>query len=443
MVNCLHHDICGLSDEYDVAAGLCILHSKKPDKDPQDFDEALETQQIQNRNIFRHMVFPKEVNFGGITFEESTDFKGTTFNGDAYFGGATFERNVHFIDAVFKNVADFSGATFEKVAYFTHTTFEKESKFDGATFENIAHFGRSKFKGRAGFNLTTFCRESFFGRAIFKNVADFREATFEKVANFFKARFNGVTYFNRAYLVDANMEDVCLKGADFTAAHLEQATFVKANLCGVRAQLAVVDGATLFTNCEIDEKTDFEGVGLDSARIDSRLKVRLKYNIRRHHWEAWYERHRVLQWPSRLFWWTSDYGSSMPRLIGTFAIVSLFFTLLYLLPTIPAPTGSPEWWPFAPSWWPTVEHSFLEGLDAYKFERPDGTFGEIPLSFYRRLLRAGYFSVVTMTTLGFGDIHAHPMSPAGQLLVMLQVLIGYVLLGALITRLAILFREVE
>jgi hypothetical protein len=147
--------------------------------------------------------------------------------------------------------------------------------------------------------------------------------------------------------------------------------------------------------------------------------------------------------PVRLFWLASDYGSKTLRLLGVFIFLSAVFTFLYFLSTFPAPTGAPDWWPTAPYWWSTVDYPFLEGLDTYRFEHPDGAFGEIPLSFCRRLLRAGYFSVVTMTTLGFGDIHAHPMSPLGHLLVMLQVLIGYVLLGAFITRMAILFREVE
>ena len=54
-------------------------------------------------------------------------------------------------------------------------------------------------------------------------------------------------------------------------------------------------------------------------------------------------------------------------------------------------------------------------------------------------IHALYFSVVTMTTLGFGDIHANPASWQGQMLLMVQVIFGYILLGALITRLAVLF----
>jgi hypothetical protein len=54
-------------------------------------------------------------------------------------------------------------------------------------------------------------------------------------------------------------------------------------------------------------------------------------------------------------------------------------------------------------------------------------------------LRTLYFSIVTQTTLGFGDMYAKGQSIFGHLLLMLQVLLGYVLLGALITRFAVLF----
>jgi hypothetical protein len=43
-----------------------------------------------------------------------------------------------------------------------------------------------------------------------------------------------------------------------------------------------------------------------------------------------------------------------------------------------------------------------------------------------------------MTTLGFGDIAANPDSWGGQVLLMIQVILGYVILGVLITRLAVL-----
>jgi hypothetical protein len=54
-------------------------------------------------------------------------------------------------------------------------------------------------------------------------------------------------------------------------------------------------------------------------------------------------------------------------------------------------------------------------------------------------MRSIYFSIVTMTTLGFGDIYANPDSWFAQILIVTQVLSGYILLGALITVLSNLF----
>jgi hypothetical protein len=44
-----------------------------------------------------------------------------------------------------------------------------------------------------------------------------------------------------------------------------------------------------------------------------------------------------------------------------------------------------------------------------------------------------------MTTLGFGDMYANAQSIWGHILLSLQVILGYVLLGALVTRFAVLF----
>jgi len=55
------------------------------------------------------------------------------------------------------------------------------------------------------------------------------------------------------------------------------------------------------------------------------------------------------------------------------------------------------------------------------------------------IIRPVYFSVVTMTTLGFGDMYANALSVPGHILLTMQVLLGYVLLGALVTRFAVLF----
>jgi len=98
----------------------------------------------------------------------------------------------------------------------------------------------------------------------------------------------------------------------------------------------------------------------------------------------------------------SDYGLRTWRIIATFFGLAITFAVVYRL-------------------WPNCV-------------MVNNVVGDI-----RGFWHALYFSVVTMTTLGFGDIAANPDSWGGQTLLMLQVILGYVLLGALVTRFAVLF----
>jgi len=166
--------------------------------------------------------------------------------------------------------------------------------------------------------------------------------------------------------------------------------------------------------CNVDRKTNFLGVALDVAKIDPATKQLLEYNIRRMNWELWYRGKSKKKWtvkmrqlltcPVRLFWWFSNYGLSTWRIIFTFFALAFVFAVAYWqCPNFVAFNGKP-----------VVEN-------------------------FQSLWHAFYFSVVTMTTLGFGDIAANPDSWKGQGLLMLQVILGYILLGAVVTRFAVLF----
>ena len=242
--------------------------------------------------------------------------------------------------------------------------------------------------------------------------ADLRGAHLEG-ADLMSAHLEGAMVWNAhlegadltsAHLEGADLTATGLQGADLTRAHLEGAELYDVDLRGADFSMSVVDGATLISACEIDEATDFTSVGLDTARMEPGLKQLLGYNIRRSRWRMWYRSGgrltRLLKRPVRWFWWMSDYGRSTARVVGVFFGLAATFAAMYWL-------------------WPGL----LEVRG-----------GEL-----RGLLHAVYFSVVTMTTLGFGDIHANPGSPPGQILLMVQVILGYMLLGALVTRFAVLF----
>ena len=244
--------------------------------------------------------------------------------------------------------------------------------------------------------------------------------------------FSGVihleyTKLHGAYLESADLSNACLQGAKFLGAHIEGVDMRYARLEGADFSRAIVDGGILICKCKVDRSTKFEGVGLDTARIYPDLKQLLEYNIRRMNWEQWYKyknwqgkyqikRNKVIQklmWFIRVFWWFSDYGRSTGRIIFTFFGLAIIFANIYY-----------HWGRIAPP-----------GIVKYLFVDRSG----IEVQSWLVPLRTLYFSIVTMTTLGFGDMYANAQSILGHLLLMIQVILGYVLLGALVTRFAVLF----
>ncbi len=210
-----------------------------------------------------------------------------------------------------------------------------------------------------------------------------------------------------AHLDGAVLSGAHLDGADLSFAYLDGADLSLADLRGASFCAASVDGTTILWGNLIDRKTNFTGVGLADARVEPGLKQLLEYNVRRIGWRNWYK--TGPWWLKALkrgfvqpFWCVSDYGRATGRIGVVFFAFAAIFALVYRL--------------------------------CPQCLMVRGEVGAV-----RGFLHAFYFSVVTQTTLGFGDIHANPASPYGQLLLMLQVLLGYVLLGALVTRFAVLF----
>jgi len=261
--------------------------------------------------------------------------------------------------------------------------------------------------------------------------ANFTNAHLEG-ANLMLAHLEGANFMS-AYLEGAELTGAHLESADFTGAHLESAELTSANLEGARFwgtnlkgakfKMSVLDGKTLLWICDIDEETDFTGTGLESARVEPRLKVNLQAKIRRKQWEEWYkEGSKFKQQYKKLivkpFWWVSDYGRSTSRIIGCFFGLSSIFALFYYFYGLIDGQG-------------IIANLFID------HNTPNGN--PVSISPYIIPVRVIYFSIVTMTTLGFGDMYAQPGSYLGHILLTIQVLLGYVLLGALVTRFAVLF----
>jgi uncharacterized protein YjbI with pentapeptide repeats len=242
-----------------------------------------------------------------------------------------------------------------------------------------------------------------------------------------------------ANLKNATMRSVILNSADLsrsilqntnlTRAKIEGTDIIKANLINADLRMSHVNGFTTIAACRFDKRTDFTGVSLDAATIDPGLKVALKNNIRRINWGKWVARERekgkrlvprLVEW----FWWVSDYGTSTQRIIKTFFALAFGFGAVY--------------WLFA--MFPGSQ-SIIDELRQVGGQ--DTSKAVVTFNCIHTLIRSLYFSIVTLTTLGFGDMHATNIegwpSYLGYFFLSVQVIIGYVLLGAIVTRLGILF----
>lgn len=214
-------------------------------------------------------------------------------------------------------------------------------------------------------------------------------------ADFFNARLEGATFtkadlegadlraarlvdcrLREANLTGTNLDRANLRDADLEASRIERANFSGARLAGARFRGVSGYASAQWIGAEIST-TDFTGAyRVRRTIMDENFLHEFRTSSRAN--EALY----------KLWWATSDCGRSLLRWGLTTALITVAFGLAYA--------------------------------------RVDLDFGDYPTP-----MSPLYFSVVTLTTLGYGDVT--PMSVPAQLLTMLQVIVGYVMLGGLIS----------
>ena len=223
-----------------------------------------------------------------------------------------------------------------------------------------------------------------------------------------------------AYLEDAKLNDTILTGANFKNATLSNSNLINAYLID-----AHLEGANLTA-------VNFDRANLSSVSFDEKIAMRLfretGYSIKK----IWSRRYDLLldttirckgvnattcygsqrfklflqdqdfleefletKWGKKVFvtWWIfADCGRSLSRWAGWSLLLALLFAFIY--------------WTLGPQSFNTQHLNF-------------------------NLITLFYYSVVTFTTLGFGDII--PRTTTAAMWVTIEVILGYVMLGGLIT----------
>lgn len=329
--------------------------------------------------VDQQLIVDKEIVCIRCEFKDVLKFEKTIFQKDVFFGNSVFHDAVHFGGTVFQNTCDFGQSVFEGPVFFR-----------GTVFNGMARFSETHFQQVIDFNNVLFSENTIFRSAIFKDASHFNRGFFGKKSDFVQVRFSDAAVFNEA----------TFRGeTDFTAARFAVAASYR-NV-SFHANTIWQSLRNKFTD-QPEPPTEFY---LDSEDINGVLNPFFKrYVADQQFIRAFKEQHPF--WA--LVWrWSSDYGRSL----GLWALWSLLIALSFSFVYMSAPTWFPVW--------------LQEAMP--QFHQVTGTEANGDLTFWKSF----YFSIVTFTTLGFGDVVADNTS--ARILVTLEVIFGYIMLGGLIS----------
>ena len=328
----------------------------------------------------KSMTVPKEIVCIGCTFKNVVKFEKIDFQKEVFFGNSVFQGAVHFRDAVFQSTCDFAESMFEGASFFRSTTFFGRVSFRETNFQQVADFNEALFQENVAFR-----------NAIFKDEAHFRGVSFCKDLDCVQAQFSETTIFNHSKFLGT---------ADFTSARFAISASYR--------DVSYIPNTIWrwFKNIRKREREVPTEFYLDSEDINEVLNPFFKrYVADQQFIRAFREKNPF--W-AQVWRWSSDYGRSLALWALWSLLIALSFSFLYMTP---GPAWLPEW--------------FQERMP--QFHQVTGTDTGLPLTFWKSF----YFSIVTFTTLGFGDVVAD--NTLARILVTLEVIFGYIMLGGLIS----------
>jgi len=387
----------GNCDEETKDQEYCIFH--KPNKSEEEarefYEKFLKKFKPKKEKIWygleeipaeEGLVFEEAVDCRGYVFPEIPEdkidfsFEASVFRGETSFRDATFEGKAWFKGATFKGEVRFDRATFEEEAWFENATFKGKVTFGRATFEKWACFAGAIFEGNASFYEATFEEEAWFYVATFEGDAEFEGATFEGIADFrfrrmpHKYKFCSKlvflnTEFRKGVLIDIPSEWFKLPSAEAEACRVQRISYERegrkddADRMFVRERRALRKAEVEEAKANVSEvKGELKRLVASSPRKVERVKAELK---------AWFNlikatsNYLLVKGRSSLEFFIADltceYGTNWKR-----PVISWIFLVFFIFPLL---------------------YFILGGI----------TKVSSPLDYL-------YFSIVTATTLGYGDL---------------------------------------
>lgn len=341
-------------------------------EDP-DFDYMLSIGAFCNTRFASHTLF------FGATFSGNTGFSGAVFGGEAVFAHAMFEEHVWFMGAEFSKDACVS---------FENTVFKGHTFFVAAAFGGVSKFIDAEFGMAPWFIGAQFGRTAKFGGARFREGAAFRDAKFHKGAWFYGVTFSGDVAFTDAIFAE---------DTDFKSVQWSRSTNIEVNTPGFLRSASRPfchrrEGRHLYRIAKqaARDRGDYTEAGRYHYAEQCAIEDRRRNESGHRPWRRafWF-------WLGRFLFGRVVFGygekPSHPLLLGLAVILAcalVFGCIDGVVPDAKSAQNSLVWWQY------------------------------------------GYFSVVTFTTLGYGDYR--PKEGWPQVLAGFEAALGAALLATFV-----------
>jgi hypothetical protein len=132
-----------------------------------------------------------------ITLEQEVHCNSCTFEGDVIFA-PPWDRP-EAVSVIFLSEIHFNSSIFNGQTRFTNSNFKKQASFDGCRFQHVACFRNTQYFDLSLFRTVAFNGYGLFSGAIFHKEARFTNTFFSKGGNFTNVVFDGKTDFSGVY----------------------------------------------------------------------------------------------------------------------------------------------------------------------------------------------------------------------------------------------------
>ncbi|MCK4391622.1 potassium channel family protein [Candidatus Bipolaricaulota bacterium] len=356
-----------------------------------------------------------DASFTGATIEGDANFTGATIRGNANFNRTRIEGRASFMNARIEGDADFGGASIGGYVIFGNATIQGHVHFMGVTIEGDVNFRNAVIGRNAAFTFNRFSGKFRLTNTSIGRLVRFRNPVFHKGISFahcvasgldlgegkprlrgWGQRRSGVT------LTDVSTGYSFWRFARLTfekegrkheadAAHYYERMWRWKALRSAPLEEEAPEVGNRRWERRVFTVLELLGIGLILRFVDIELAELNLSRVRQTSLRAMY----TIMWLFDCVFlrWPTQYGASLSRIFATWGVLIGGFAAVYHLVGVRL-----------------FDTSFSTGL-------------AWPLSFGRAL----YFSIITFTTLGYGDIK--PMPGWGSALTATEAILGGIMMA--------------